>query len=204
MRSKISENLSQFASEEVKKSFEKLLEETGTWLYNEGLDVTKSVYSKKLEDLHALGDPIVRRKYEFENRYELLMSLRSAMEQLKLVANSVDPKYDHIEQEERKKVLEQISSAEKWVEDLMTKQEKIPNSQDPILTCAQISAKKSELEKFCNPILNKPKPKVEEKKEEKKVEKKQDEKKGETKQDEKKEEPKPEEKKTEEVKMDLD
>jgi len=142
MRAKIGEGLGQFAPEEPKQTFEKLLEETATWLYNEGFDVTKSVYSKKLEDLHSLGDPFVRRKFEFENRYESLMALRTTMEQFKLLANSVEPKYDHIEKEERNKVLEQVSTAEKWVEELMAKQEKLLKYQDPVITCAQISGKK--------------------------------------------------------------
>jgi len=65
--------------------------------------------------------------------------------------------------------------------------------------CANIWEKKTELERFCSPILNKPKPqpKPEEKKEPKPEEKK------ESKPEENNKEPKPEENKTE-VKMDLD
>jgi heat shock protein 4 len=63
MRNKINETLSAFATEADKEAFEKLLNATEDWLYGEGEDATKSVYVKKLEELQALGNPIVKRRW---------------------------------------------------------------------------------------------------------------------------------------------
>lgn len=66
----------------------KLLDDTENWLYEEGENETKSVYVKKLEELQKLGNPITNRYYEHENRYDLLNSIRSVIEQFKMAATS--------------------------------------------------------------------------------------------------------------------
>jgi hypothetical protein len=88
MRSKLNENLSAFANEELRQKFSKLLEDSESWLYGDGEDVQKSAYSKKLEELKALGDPIVKRKFEDENRYEAVMQARKVIQNFQLQAES--------------------------------------------------------------------------------------------------------------------
>jgi len=175
VRGQLNEVLAPYSSETERNALSKLLEDTENWLYDEGADLTKSAYIKKLEELKALGDPITRRQYEYENRYEILNSTRSAIEQYKLAATSMDPKYDHIEQEERNKVVKECERVEKEINELMSKQDKLNKHTDPVVTVADLTKKKTELEKFSNAILNKPKPKPkpeEKKPEEKKPEEK--------------------------------
>lgn len=209
MRGKISDNLSSFATEQEKSTLSKLLDETENWLYEDGADLTKSAYVKKLDDLKVLGEPIVKRHFEHENRYDTLAQVRTSIENYKLAATSMDPKYDHIEKEERDKVIKEVETVEKYLHDVMSKQDQLPKHVDPIVFSSDLLKKKAELERFSNTILNKPKPKpkVEEKKpEEKKPEEKKPEEKKEheVKPDEKKEETKPEEAKSEQKEMDLD
>jgi heat shock protein 4 len=71
----------------------KLLDETENWLYEDGENETKSVYVKKLEELHKLGNPITTRYYEHENRYDVLNTIRSVIQQFKLSATSEVNKY---------------------------------------------------------------------------------------------------------------
>jgi len=202
MRSKINESLSPFATEDTKTKFSKMLEDAESWLYGEGEDVTKSIYVQKLDELKAVGDPIERRFWENENRYDSIIGLRSAIDQFRMAATSQDPKYDHIEAEEKKKVLEMCDSTEKWLNGELSKQDSLPKTVDPILTVSALLGKKAGLEKFATSILNKPKPpppKVETPKpEEKKPEEKKPE---EKKPEEKMETEKPAEEKE---KMDLD
>lgn len=202
MRAKLNDNLNHFVTESDKSNFLKLLDETESWLYGDGAEATKSTYQKKLDELKTLGDPIVRRQIEAENRLDTVQSLRSAIENSKLQATTIDPKYDHIEQVEKNKIVAEADAAQKWLNEHLSKQEALPKSTDPILTCADITKKRQDLEKFANNILSKPKPKPKE-------EPKKDEPK---KEEPKKEEPKKEEPKKEEPKdskpnaqeMDLD
>jgi len=196
MRSKISDSLAPFTTDDVVTQLSKMLEDAENWLYDDGAEQTKSVYVKKLDELKVVGDPIVKRKYEFENRYDARASLRSTIQQYRMTAQDEDPKYEHIEKTEKSRILDECDSIEKTVTDLFNKQEKLPKSQDPAFTVVDILKKKSDLERFANGILSKPKPAPP--KEEKKAEAP------------KSEAPKAEERKTEQkkedkpVEMDLD
>jgi len=218
MRNKLNDNLSAYATEQSRTQFSKMLEQTEEWLYGEGEDVPKSVYAKKLEELRAIGEPIKKRKFEDENRYEAVIQLRGSIQTFILTAESEDPKYDHIDKAEKQKVIDEAKKTETWLTTEMTKQDKLSKNVDPTITVSEINKKKMELEKFSNPILNKPKPKPKEepKKEEEKPtdgEKKDESKKEEKKptEGEKKDEPKKETQNTQQAKsnepnveMDLD
>jgi len=142
MRGKLQDSLSSFATEPDREVFMKLLNDTENWLYEDGADVTKSAYMKKLEELKALGDPIVKRHYEHENRYEALGVVQSVIGQLKLTASSMDPKYDHIEQDEKNKIVTECDTVEKYLRDQMTKQDTLPKHADPVVTVADITRRR--------------------------------------------------------------
>ncbi len=158
MRNKLTDSLSEFATESEKSTLLNLFGQTEDWLYGEGADATKSVYIKKLEELKAIGDPIVKRKYEHENRYEALSAIKNAVEQFRMTATSADPKYEHITKEERDKVLQECTNVEKWVTENVMKQEKTPKYVNPVISVADITKKHQELTKLGNTILNRPKP----------------------------------------------
>jgi len=218
IRGKLHDQYSQFSTESEKEKLSNLLDNTENWLYEDGADVAKSVYVAKLAELHALGEPIARRFTENENRYEVLAHARTAIENIKMQATSIDPKYDHIEQGEKDRVSKEAEAFEKYLHDQMIKQDSAPKHADPVITAADIQKRKADLEKLASSVLNKPKPrpKVEEKKPEEKKpeEKKPEEKKADEKPadasanaDEKKtedEKPKSEESPAKDDKMDLD
>jgi heat shock protein 4 len=193
MRDKLSGILSEFSSATDKEPFLKLLETTQDWLYGEGEDVTKSVYSKKLDELKLHGDPITKRHHEYEHRFDEITAIKNTINTIKMNATSADPKYDHISAEDKQKVVTECETTEKWLNEKLQQQEKLSKSANPIITVAEIHKKNEELTRMANSALNKPKPKPEPKKEEKKEEKPAEEPK---KEDEKKEEEKKE--------MDLD
>jgi len=105
-----------------------------------------------------------------------------------------------------KKVSAECAVIDQWLASNLSKQESTPISDPPVMTCEQIKQKKISLETFCNPIINKskPKPPEPEKKEEPKKDennKKKDDKNG-KKDEAKKDEPKKDEAKKEEPKKD--
>ena len=74
------------------------------WLYDEGEDETKSVYTQKLEELLRLGSPLEQREREDRLRPAAAQALTAAANHYNSVATSDHAKYSHITGDERNKV----------------------------------------------------------------------------------------------------
>ena len=74
------------------------------WLYDEGEDETKSVYTQKLEELLRLGSPIEQREKEAHLRPPAAQALTAAAQHYIGLATEAGPKYSHISQEDKDKV----------------------------------------------------------------------------------------------------
>ena len=66
----------------------------------------------------------------------------------------------HIPTEEMQKVEEAVHEKQQWMHEQLQKFENLPKSVDPPITIAQIFAEAKLLSTTCDPIVNKPKPKV--------------------------------------------
>lgn len=164
MREKIDDEYKNYLSDNVREQFSSLLTQTEYWLYEDGEDETKSVYIDKLAELKKVGQPVV-------DRYHAHTALPSALEQFGTsilhyrkvldLYSQKDEKYDHIEPEEMKKVEKRVEDKFKWYnEKVQAKTNCLLYNNPPVLPSEVLSEKKL-LESFCNPIINKPKPKVE-------------------------------------------
>merc|ERR1711976_990775 len=60
--------------------FEKTLEDTSNWLYEDGFDATKSVYINKLQEVRKTGDLAERRKIETNGRQTSINDLQRVIE----------------------------------------------------------------------------------------------------------------------------
>ena len=128
-----------------------------------------TVYNKKLEKLKKHGDPIFKRVKEFEGR-------SAAFDNLGVVVLRRDRKLTqykagndelaHIPAEEMQKVEEAVHQKQPWMHEQLQKFENLPRSADPPITIAQILAEAKLLSPTCDPIVNKPKLKVESPKDE--------------------------------------
>ncbi|WBW73289.1 heat shock protein Pss1 [Schizosaccharomyces osmophilus] len=65
-RSKLDEIYAPFTNEEESSKFKELLGASEDWLYEEGEDTTKAIYTAKLEDLMRIGGPIRQRYLDSE------------------------------------------------------------------------------------------------------------------------------------------
>ncbi|XP_014473842.1 PREDICTED: 97 kDa heat shock protein isoform X2 [Dinoponera quadriceps] len=175
LRSKLSEEdqLATFITEADKESLSCTLDVTEIWLYDEGEDCQRQVYSERLTRLKSLGEPIKERKSEFEGRSQALEELggalqlaKKSLDQIK-AANPKDDKYSHLTEEEVKKIEKAVQEKWTWLEDKRMVLASISRTQQPPITVAQIRAEKQALDNVVIPILNKPKPKAEPPKEEK-------------------------------------
>uniref|UniRef100_A0A674MC70 Heat shock protein 4b n=1 Tax=Takifugu rubripes TaxID=31033 RepID=A0A674MC70_TAKRU len=168
MRDKLHGMLEKFVSESVNALSIKL-EDTENWLYEDGEDQPKQMYIDKLAELKKLGQPIMERYTEAEERPKAFEEMgRQIQQYMKFVEayKMKDEQYDHLDEADVTKVDKLTCDAMIWMNSAMGQQSKMSLSVDPSVKVKDIQAKIRELFSACNPIVTKPKPKVELPKEE--------------------------------------
>ncbi|KAF9241759.1 heat shock protein [Melanogaster broomeanus] len=136
-----------------------MLQEGEDWLYSEeGEDATKSAYVGKLDALKAVGDPIVARYREAEERPRAIAELRTTLNEYMSQATSSDDKFAHLDPRDKNAVVEKCATIQKWLEDQIARQAEQSKNQDGVLKPVDILKKKDEIIYFAIPILTKPKP----------------------------------------------
>ncbi|XP_067663960.1 heat shock 70 kDa protein 4-like [Haliotis asinina] len=171
MRDKLSTTLEEYAKEEDRAHLSKLLEDTEEWLYDEGDDQNKQVYVDKLGSLKKLGQPIVDRHREAQERPQAFNEIGASLQHVRKFLDQwsqKDEKYDHIEKSDVDKVQKCYDEKLKWYETNMNISNNAQKYDSPTVLVSQIIAQKQSLESTVAPIISKPKPKVEPPKEEKK------------------------------------
>lgn len=153
-------SLALFGEEKDVAAFLKKLEEVRDWLYDEGEDQTKGVYTQRLAELKAIGDNYVRRKTEFDMRPAAIADLEARVRfwSCAAAADNKDDKYSHIEPAEREKVRTRCVETGAWLTEQRNKQDALPLYTEPTLTVAVLTSKRSQLDTFASSIMNKPKP----------------------------------------------
>ncbi|NXY81515.1 HS74L protein, partial [Alcedo cyanopectus] len=163
-RDKLCGVFEKFITEEDSNKLTLMLEDTENWLYEDGEDQPKQVYMDKLQELRKFGQPIQERYMEHEERPKVLNELGKKIQLLMKAVEAYknkDEKYDHLDPAEMEKVEKYISEAMNWLNSKINAQNKLSLTQDPVVKVAEILSKSKELDSFCNPIIYKPKPKIE-------------------------------------------
>jgi len=159
MRDDVIGDLRPFVADDAKAAFEAAIGGAEEWLYEgDGYDATKSQYAARLKDLHALGSPIQARFKAHEDRPAAVSALQTKIEDLKTFANSSDECFAHVDDSERATVRDAATKAGDWLMDMLDKQGKLEQHDDPALLPADVSAKLGDLERNTKAILAKPKP----------------------------------------------
>lgn len=151
--------LYEYSTATEREQFLQKLDETETWLYDEGFDSTKDIYESKLSDLKVLGDPIELRKFESEARPIAIQNLQTALTTFEENALSTDDKYSHIDQADKNKILEKVREIREWLNHVMEKQNQVAVYLPPVVLSHEIQSKVSDIDRLATPILNRPKPK---------------------------------------------
>ncbi|KAJ3506317.1 hypothetical protein NLJ89_g6934 [Agrocybe chaxingu] len=160
MRGKLEDRYAPYVQPEEKSKLLAGLQEAEDWLYTEeGEEATKSAYVQRLDTLKVIGDPIVFRYKEVDERKKSTANLRETLNNYMSQATSTDEKYAHIDEKDKQAVVEKVATIQKWLEDQTVRQSERPKNVDPILKSAEIEKKRDELIYFAIPILTKPKPK---------------------------------------------
>ncbi|KAK9875649.1 hypothetical protein WA026_009447 [Henosepilachna vigintioctopunctata] len=163
LRGKLSSDgeLSEFVAENDRVGLVQQLDHMENWLYEEGEECNRQVYSDKLQELKSKGEPIQNRRIEAELRplvfEDFGKSLQLCQKTLDLIRNK-DPKYAHLTDEDVKKVEQSYAASYQWLEQARSKHVNL--EVPPPITVAQIRQEKANFEGTVNPILNKQPPKA--------------------------------------------
>ncbi|KAL6607734.1 hypothetical protein ACP70R_040797 [Stipagrostis hirtigluma subsp. patula] len=158
MRNKLYDKYNDFVMPEEKEGLIAKLQEVEDWLYEDGEDETKGVYIAKLEELKKIGDPIEARYREWTERGSAVDQLVYCINSFREAALSNDQKFDHIDISEKQKVINECSEAENWLREKKQQQDALPKHANPVLLVSDIRKKAEALDRFCKPIMTKPKP----------------------------------------------
>ncbi|XP_068651510.1 heat shock 70 kDa protein 15-like [Aristolochia californica] len=158
MRNKLHDKYHDFVTASDKEEFSAKLQQVEDWLYEEGEDETKGVYVAKLEELKKQGDPIEERFKESVERGPAVEQLVYCISSYREAALSKDPKFDHIDIADKQKVIKESGDAEAWLTDKKQQQDSLPKHATPVLFSADIRKKAETLDRFCRPIMTKPRP----------------------------------------------
>ncbi|PON35160.1 Heat shock protein 70 family [Trema orientale] len=158
MRNKLNDKYEEFVTPSEKEEFIAKLQEVEDWLYEDGEDETKGVYIAKLEELKKQGGPIEERYKEHTERGTVIDQLAYCINSYREAAVSADAKFDHIDLSEKQKVLNECVEAEAWLREKKQQQDSLPKYASPVLLSADVRKKAEALDRFCRPIMTKPKP----------------------------------------------
>ncbi|KAH7865813.1 hypothetical protein Vadar_011568 [Vaccinium darrowii] len=158
MRNKLHDKYQEFVIDSEREEFTAKLQEVEDWLYEDGEDETKGVYIAKLEELKKQGDPIEERYKEHTERGPVIDQLVYCVNSFREAAISSDPKFDHIDLAEKQKVINECVEAEAWLREKKQQQDLQPKYATPVFLSADIRKKTEALDRFCRPIMTKPKP----------------------------------------------
>ncbi|KAI3948563.1 hypothetical protein MKW92_035247 [Papaver armeniacum] len=158
MRNKLNDKYHGFVTEQEKEELISKLQTVEDWLYEDGEDETKGVYVAKLEELKKQGDPIEERYKESTERGPVIDQLTYCFNSFKEAAMSNDAKFEHIDLAEKEKVIKECVEAEAWLREKQQQQDSLPKHANPVLLSADVKRKAEALDRFCRPVMTKPKP----------------------------------------------
>uniref|UniRef100_A0A8C9Z702 Heat shock protein family A (Hsp70) member 4 like n=1 Tax=Sander lucioperca TaxID=283035 RepID=A0A8C9Z702_SANLU len=159
LRDKLCGIYEKYITEEDSNRLTLMLEDTENWLYEDGEDQPK----QDISIFNLRWDFMILEKHEDRPRAfeELGKKLQLYMKLVDFYKQK-DERYLHLSAEEMSTVEKCVNESMGWMNSMMNAQSKLCITQDPVVKVAEIIAKIQELEDVCYPVINKPKPTVEE------------------------------------------
>lgn len=158
MRDALANQLAAYEEEATRTDFVTQLNAMEEWLYSDGENANKGVYTEKLEALQVVGQPISTRAREFEMLPDAFTRLEKAMQLNAQLSETKEKAFDHISLEERAAVPQECDAVGAWLEETRGVFASASKLAMPPVTVQQVDEKTQELNLLCQRIMNKPKP----------------------------------------------
>lgn len=163
MRGRISneEDLAPYIVDTDRENISKQLEDLEIWLYEEGEDCIKNVYTEKLDMLKSVGEPIKRRKVEYTTfpsvKDQALQLISKAESDIIAFHNGIE-QFNHLDSAEINKLAETLKNAKNWLEEKAVQVTATPLYKDIPIKLDEFLKEKHNVEDNINKVLYKPKP----------------------------------------------
>lgn len=153
------------STEQERESFAEKLSEVQDWLYMDGEDAHANEFKERLDQLKAIGDPILFRLSELKARPAACENARLYLDELQKIVKNWDTNKPWLP---KKRVDEVVTEAEKvkaWLEEKENLQKNTPIYNPPVFTSEEVYQKVLDLQDKVSSVnrIPKPKPKVEKK-----------------------------------------
>ncbi|KAK9681152.1 Hsp70 protein [Popillia japonica] len=165
LRNKLSshEELALYATEAVRENLIKTLDQMETWLYEEGEDCQKQIYKDKLNDLKIQGDPIEKRRIEYERLPVMIEEFRRVLQVKSKAITAVatkDPKYAHLTEADLVQLQQAMDRYWQYVNKCSGFLNNPQRDKDPQIKIADVEKEFNNFQSAVEPILNKSPPKA--------------------------------------------
>lgn len=163
MRGRISneDDLAPYIVDADRENISKQLEDLEIWLYEDGEDCIKNIYTEKLDTLKCVGEPIKRRKVEYttfpsvkEQAIHLILRAESDIDAF----HKGSEQFNHLDAAEVEKLSETLHIAKKWLEEKAAQVNATPLYKDIPIKLDEFVREKHSVEENVNKVLYKPKP----------------------------------------------
>jgi heat shock protein 4 len=133
-----------FITQADREKFESALMKAEDWFYD-NVDATKEQFIEKLTELKSQhGDRIRLRFKEHGARSQLIEALSTAITDCRKAA----------ETQGDKKLIAACADHQAWLGDMKAKQDKLPDTEDPVLLCADMEKRSNELSAMASANMN--------------------------------------------------
>jgi len=140
------EEIRAVSTEEELESLANALMEAGDWIYDDGSDASLEEYETKLYGLRSVGDRIVLRSSEAENRPKVSAAFHEwkqlAMDALKDIVTE-----RMVRDEEKQELVSEIEALEQWLEEQQEVQSSLQPHEDPVWLTSDLTEKIMALQK---------------------------------------------------------
>lgn len=155
--------LAPYIAEQIREDIVKKLDDMENWLYDEGDYCKKQVHKDKLNELKTLGEPIKKRRMEYERLPVLIEEFSKVLQMKSKIMDAItnkDPKYAHLTKTDIEQLEQALNYYRMYVNNcygLLNNQQK---EKDPSIKVADVEKEFSNFQSTVDPILNKSPPKV--------------------------------------------
>lgn len=159
---------SAYMKKEDQAAFGDLLMKGEDWLYDH-FEATTVELCDKLQELQTVGAPVMKRFQDRADFKEYVPAFQKTIRDCRSHAQNPSADFEHIEYENKQKIVCGAEEVEKWLMQTQTAENKRELFEDPQVRVADLKVKEKELVKLTTQVMSEPKPKpapVEEKKEE--------------------------------------
>ncbi|KRT83715.1 hypothetical protein AMK59_3402, partial [Oryctes borbonicus] len=165
LRSKLSshEELAPYVTEAGREDLVRKLDDMENWLYEEGEDCTKQIYKDKLNELKTQGDPIEKRRMEYERLPILIEEFGRIVQMKRKVIDAdanKDSKYAHLTKADIEQLEQAINRYQDCVNEFWGLLNNSQKEKDPLIKVADIEETFKKFQSAVDPILNKSPPKT--------------------------------------------